>query len=57
MVDRTYLKNVFCPNLCVVLSFQLLKIQSYSSGLKREIALILEKNSIFEMGSLFLAIM
>ena len=49
---RTYLKNVFYPNLRVVLSFQLLKIQKYSCGLKLKIALILKQNPIFEMGSI-----
>ena len=52
----TYLKNVFCLNLCVVLSFQRLKIRQYSCGLNIEIALTLNQNPIFEMGSGFMRV-
>ena len=44
---RNPLKNVFWPNICVELLFQLLKIQEYSCGLKRELRLDLEPKSYF----------
>jgi hypothetical protein len=31
---RSYLKKVFCPNICVGREFQVLEIPAYSSGLK-----------------------
>jgi hypothetical protein len=51
---RTHLKNVFWPNIFVSVSFQILDIQQYASGLKLRPAAILNQNPIFEMGSNFL---
>jgi hypothetical protein len=48
---RTYLKNVFWPNIFVGASFQILDIQQYASGLKLGPAAILNQNPIFEIGS------
>jgi hypothetical protein len=48
---RSYLKKVFCPNLCVGPSFQLLEILEYACGLKLGPALTLSQNPIFEMAS------
>jgi hypothetical protein len=48
---RTYLKNVFWPNIFVGASFQILDIQQYASGLKLGSAAILNQNPIFEIGS------
>ena len=50
--DRTYLKNVFWPNIFVGASLQILDIQQYASGLKLGPAAILNQNPIFEMGSI-----
>jgi hypothetical protein len=49
--DRTYLKNVFWPNIFVGASLQILDIQQYASGLKLGPAAILNQNPIFEIGS------
>jgi hypothetical protein len=48
---RSYLKNVFWPNLRVGPSFQLLEILEYACGLNLGPALILNQNPIFEMAS------
>jgi len=64
---RTHLKNVFCPNIFVGASLQILNIQQYASGMrptkiiesdgkssnagKLGSAAILNQNPIFEMGS------
>ena len=50
-LDRTYLKNVFWPNIFVGASLQILNIQQYASGLKLGPAAILNQNPIFEIGS------
>jgi len=50
--DRTYLKNVFWPNIFVGASLHILDIQQYASGLKLGPAAILNQNPIFEMGSI-----
>jgi hypothetical protein len=50
--NRTYLKKVFWPNLCVGSSFELLGILEYACGLNLVPALILNKNPIFEMASI-----
>jgi len=52
---RTYLKNVFWLKSRVGLSFQVLKIQKYSCGLKLGPALTLNQNLIFEMASINIA--
>ncbi len=49
---RSYLKKVFCPNLCVGPSFQLLDILEYACGLILGPALTLSQNPIFEMASM-----
>jgi hypothetical protein len=51
--SRTYLKNVFWPNIFVGASLQILDIQQYASGLKLGPAAILNQNPIFEMGSIY----
>ena len=48
---RSYLKNVFWPNLCVGSSFQVLDILQYACGLKLGPALTLNQYPIFEMAS------
>jgi hypothetical protein len=48
---RSYLKNVFEPNSCVEISFQLLEILEYFCGLKLGPALTLGPNPIFEIPS------
>jgi len=48
---RSHLKNVFCPNLYVGASFQLLGILLYACGLNIGPALILNQNPMFEMAS------
>ena len=48
---RSYLKNVFWPNLCVGPLFQVLDILKYACGLKLGSALTLSQNPIFEMAS------
>ncbi len=48
---RSYLKNVFWPNLGVGPSLQVLEILEYVCGLKLGPALILNQNPIFEMAS------
>jgi len=49
--NRSYLKNVFWPNVFVGASFQILEILKYSSGLKLSPAAILNQNPILEMAS------
>ena len=49
---RSYLKNVFWPNVFVGASFQILKIPEYSSGLKLGPAATLNQNPIFEKTSI-----
>jgi hypothetical protein len=51
MDNRSYLKNVFWPNIFVGAAFQILDIQQYASGLKLGPAAILNQNPIFEMAS------
>jgi hypothetical protein len=51
-VLRTHLKNVFCPNIFVGASLQILDIQQYASGLKLGPVAILNQNPIFEIGSI-----
>ena len=48
---KSYLKNVFWPNLGVGPSLQVLEILEYVCGLKLGPALILNQNPIFEMAS------
>ena len=48
---RSYLKNVFWPNLFVDTSFQVLEILEYSCGLKLGSAVTLNQNPIFEIAS------
>jgi hypothetical protein len=48
---RSHLKNVFCPNFCVEISFQLLEILQYVCGVKLGPASNLNQNPIFEMAS------
>jgi hypothetical protein len=48
---RSYLNNVFWPNIFVGASFKILEILKYSSGSKRGPAAILNQNPIFEMAS------
>ena len=48
-MSRSYLKKVFCPNLCVGSSIQVLDILEYACGLKLGPALILSQNPDFEM--------
>jgi hypothetical protein len=50
-VNRSHLKKVFWPNLCVGASFQVLDILEYACGLKLGPALILNQNPFFEMAS------
>jgi len=50
-ISRTYLKNVFWPNIFVGASFEILDIQQYASGFKLGSAAILNQNPIFEIGS------
>jgi hypothetical protein len=52
---RSYLKNVFWPNVFVGASFQILEILKYSSGLTLGPAATLNQNPIFEMASGFLS--
>jgi len=47
----SHLKKVFCPNLCVGRSVQILEIRQYSSGFNLASALILNQNPFFEMAS------
>ena len=51
IISRSYLKNAFCPNLCVGSSFQLLGILEYACGLNLGPALTLNRNPIFEIAS------
>jgi hypothetical protein len=51
-LSRSHLKKVFCPNLCVGPSFQLLDILEYACGLKLGPALTLCQNPIFEKTSI-----
>jgi hypothetical protein len=48
---RSYLKNVFWPNVFVGASFQILEILKYACGLKLVPAATLNQNPIFEMAS------
>ena len=48
---RSYLKNVFWPNVFVGASFKILKIPVYSSGFKLGPAATLNQNPIFEKAS------
>jgi len=48
---RSYLKNVFWPNICVGFSFQVLDILEYACGLKLAPALTLNQDPVFEMAS------
>ena len=48
---RSYLKNVFWPNVFVGASFQILEILKYACGLKIVPAATLNQNPIFEMAS------
>ena len=50
-MNRSHLKKIFWPNLCVGLAFQVLKILQYSCGLKSVPALILNQNPNFEIAS------
>jgi len=51
MNNRSYLKNVFWPNIGVGISFQVLDILEYACGLKLAPALTLNQNPVFEMAS------
>jgi len=51
MPTRTYLKNVFWPNIFVGASFQILDNLQVACGLKLGRAAILNQNPIFEIGS------
>jgi len=50
-ISRTYLKNVFWPNIFVGASFKILDIQQYACGFKLGPAAILNQNPIFETAS------
>jgi len=51
ILNRSYLKKVFWPNLGVGSSLQVLNILEYACGLKLGAALILNQNPFFEMAS------